>query len=210
MSRFIDLTNKKIGRWTVIERVENHKSGKSQFLCKCDCGTIKIIRSDILRNETTHSCGCFRREKARCQEAKHGMTNTPLYRRWRNMYGRCYNPNNRRYKNYGGRGIKICDEWLDKEKGFINFYNWAINNGYKQELTIDRIDVHGDYEPNNCRWVTNLEQQRNRTNNTFITYKGERHCISEWSELLNIPRHKVKEVIRNEYICRKQKNSRII
>ena len=101
------------------------------------------------------------------------------------MRARCYNQHNNRYKNYGARGIKVCSGWMGKE-GILNFYNWAINNGYKEGLTIDRINNDGNYEPNNCRWITPKEQSNNRTTNRFIVYNGKTHTIAEWSRILNI------------------------
>lgn len=116
------------------------------------------------------------------------MYGTRLYRTWRNMRNRCYNQNIKAYKDYGGRGIKVCDEWLDKDNGFINFYNWAINNDYKNNLTIDRINNDGDYEPSNCRWVTRLEQNHNRRNSIKLTYNNETIHISELAKKYNLTR----------------------
>ena len=116
------------------------------------------------------------------------MHDTRLYQVWSNMKSRCNNPNNKRYKNYGGRGIKVCKEW---EQDFKAFYDWAIMSGYDSnanfgECTIDRIDINGDYEPNNCRWISNKEQQSNRQNNRFIKYKNETKTLTQWSECLGI------------------------
>ena len=110
---------------------------------------------------------------------KHGMCGTRLYRIWGNIKGRCYCKSRREYKNYGGRGIKICDEWISN---FQAFYDWAISNGYKDDLTIDRINVNGNYEPNNCRWITNKEQQCNRQYNRIISYNGKSKPLSKWAE----------------------------
>lgn len=112
----------------------------------------------------------------------HGMKKTRIYKSWERIKRRCNNP--KTYKNYGGRGIKVCDEW---SKDFMAFYEWAMANGYRDDLTIDRIDVNGNYEPNNCRWVTMKEQENNRRNNHHITYNGETHTIAEWGDILNIP-----------------------
>jgi hypothetical protein len=114
---------------------------------------------------------------------KHNMAHTRIYRTWCNMKGRCYRKTAKRYDLYGGRGIKVCDEW---KNSFIAFYKWSIENGYQEDLTIDRIDVNGNYEPNNCRWISNFEQQSNRTDNRFIKYKGKTKTLSEWSRIYNL------------------------
>ena len=115
----------------------------------------------------------------------HGLSKTRLHRIWHSMYCRCYYPSTNRYKNYGAKGIKVCEEWKHTQ-GFINFYNWAINNGYSDELTIDRIDNEKDYSPENCRWLTLKEQSNHRTNNRVIEYNGIKHTLSEWCETYNI------------------------
>lgn len=111
-----------------------------------------------------------------------GRSKTKLYSVWKTMKYRCSNKNNHKYKNYGGRGIKVCDEWKD----YSLFKAWALSNGYRDNLTIDRVDVDGNYEPNNCRWVDMKTQQRNRSNNKLIEYKGETKCLSEWVEITGI------------------------
>ena len=116
---------------------------------------------------------------------KHGMKNTKIYRIWCSMKERCNNKNNKSYKNYGGRGIKVCDEWLEN---FISFYNWAIKNGYKEGLTIDRINNNGIYEPSNCRWITRKEQNRNYRKNHLLTYKGETLCLADMADKYGINR----------------------
>lgn len=114
---------------------------------------------------------------------KHGFTNNRIYNIYRGMKTRCYNNKDYHYQWYGAKGIKICDEWLND---FMSFYNWAINNGYKDDLTIDRINTHGNYEPSNCRWVTTKQQSNNRKNNNLITINGVTHTLSEWSEISGV------------------------
>lgn len=116
-------------------------------------------------------------------ERKHGLNETRIYKTWVRMKVRCYNQNHDRYKNYGGRGITVCDEW---KNDFKKFYEWAMKNGYSDDLTIDRIDVNGNYEPSNCRWITNKEQCNNRRNNHFITYNGKTQTVSEWAEEIGL------------------------
>lgn len=129
------------------------------------------------------SCGCFFDEKKKFGNPKHEKSNTRIYRIWSEMKTRCYLKTCNIYKNYGGRGITICKEWLDD---FMNFYNWAMSNGYTDELTIDRIDVNGNYEPSNCRWATNEIQQNNKRNNRIIVLNGVSHTLSEWSKITGI------------------------
>lgn len=113
----------------------------------------------------------------------HGMTGTRIHNEWRAMKRRCYTKSHIEYKRYGGRGISVCDEWRDN---FMSFYDWAMTNGYRDDLTLDRIDVNGNYEPSNCRWVTQKEQQNNRRNNHYIEYNGEKLTAKQFSEKYNL------------------------
>lgn len=143
--------------------------------CRCDCGRITTVTGYALRQGTTVSCGCKTR--------KHGYANKErLYQTWKNMRRRCYDPNNKRYAQYGGRGIRICSEWDD----YAAFRSWAIANGYSDELTIDRVDVDGNYCPENCRWATPKEQANNVTRNRVIDYNGKSMTMSEWASELGI------------------------
>lgn len=182
-----DLTGNRFGRWIVIEEVEpvREPSGhlRHRWLCRCDCGTVKSVKGASLIAGRSLSCGCERAENNAKRMTKHNMYRTRLYKVWEGMKSRCDNPHNDRYKNYGGRGIDICDSW---RKDFLNFYEWAINNGYKDDLTIDRINVNGNYEPDNCKWSTPKEQANNRTNNHSITYDGKTLTIAQWADLLGI------------------------
>ena len=121
-------------------------------------------------------------------EKKHNLTRTRLYRIWRDMRCRCNNPKTRGYNRYGGRGIAVCNEWKNKND-FMNFYEWAISNGYQEDLTIDRIDNNGNYEPNNCRWVTMEEQSQNTSKVINITYNNETHSLSKWARITGISRN---------------------
>lgn len=166
-----ELKKHKYGRMTIIDDAEPKMTENSVIryvMCKCDCGAEKKIRLNGLRTGQTKSCGCLQKEKARKTgktlkeyRTTHGLTNHNLFSKWHSIKTRCLNSNSRCFPNYGGRGIKICAEW---ESDFGNFYNWAINNGYREGLTIDRIDNDGNYEPSNCRWVTMKENERNRGN----------------------------------------------
>lgn len=159
-------------------QISNNGKWKNLVLCKCDCGNYTIIELNSLNRQHTKSCGCLYH--------KHDMAKTRPHQIWASMRKRVHNPNCKAYKNYGGRGIEICQEWDDDTNGFVNFWKWAQNNGYSDELTLDRIDVNGDYSPGNCRWTTRIEQARNTRKNLMLTYKGETKCLKEWSEILGI------------------------
>lgn len=178
-----DLTNKIFGKLQVISLSGINRHRQAVWLCKCECGNFKMIRAVDLKNGKVKSCGCLR--KAIKQKCDKDLRYKKLYVVWQSMKQRCLNQNNKDYHNYGGRGITICQEWQDN---FINFYNWAIDNGYKENsgLSIDRINVNKGYCPENCRWSDKQLQARNRRNNRMITYKGETHCISEWLSLLGL------------------------
>lgn len=180
---FKDLTGQKFGRLTVIKRADNNKNGSTRWLCKCDCGNEKIVEGGHLRSNKIKSCGCLLTDILIKRNYTHGMTNTRLFHIWQGIKIRCYNKNFEHYKYYGGRGITMYAEW---ENDFMSFYDWAMENGYKENLTIDRIDVNGNYCPKNCRWVTQKEQNRNTRKNRLITFNGETHCIGEWAEITGI------------------------
>ena len=174
--------------YTVIAGGKNTKAGR-YYLCRCSCGTLKEIRASHLVSGKIKSCGCYNKElsKQRLKNNKlsetHGMSKSRLYRIWMAMRSRCGVIKGAQ-KNYGIRGIKVCDDWRNC---FESFRNWAINNGYKDDLTIDRIDVNCDYCPKNCRWITNLEQQNNRRNNHIIVVDNKKYTLAEYSRLTGIP-----------------------
>lgn len=182
MSNLIDLTGQKFGRLTVINRAENVVlpcgQQKTRWLCHCDCGNEIIVISDGLKRGHTRSCGCLNQETRIIANTKHGLRRTRIYKTWESMKARCYNKNDEKYPRYGARGIIVCDEWRND---FQTFYDWAMSHGYRNDLQIDRIDNNGNYCPENCRWVNRITQANNKSNNQFITYKGETKTIAEWS-----------------------------
>jgi hypothetical protein len=160
---------------------------------RCDCGKEKVVLSDHLMDGHTQSCGCLQKERARDNLLKHGKTGTRLFKVWAKMRGRCYNTNDKSYHNYGGRGISICDEWMDKENGFINFEKWALENGYDEnaehgECSIDRIDVNGNYEASNCRWADAKTQANNTRFNIKIEYDGRNWGVEELANKFGLSR----------------------
>ena len=182
MGKLNDLTGKKYGRLTVIERAGSTTQKKALWNCRCDCGNEIIVVGSHLLNGNTRSCGCYKRDLTSERMSSHGKSKTRLHHIWKNMRQRCSNPHKPDYKYYGGKGITVDDIWNDYEV----FAKWAIENGYSDNLTIDRIDVNGNYCPNNCRWVSMTEQARNMSRNRIITYNGESHCVTEWGEILGI------------------------
>lgn len=156
--RHNDLTGKKFGKLTVIKRESLNAGHGSTWVCKCDCGNTVVVRRDGLTTGHTTSCGCYRDSGE--SRIRHGMTNTRLHRIWNAMKQRCSNPNFKQFKDYGGRGIKVCKEWSTKH-GFDVFAEWALSHGYRDDLEIDRIDNDKGYSPDNCRWVTHKENMNN-------------------------------------------------
>ena len=173
----------KYGRLEVLSYINTDKHRNKVYLCKCECGNTTITTADSLKKGHTRSCGCLQKEKV----STHHKSNTRLYKVWMDMRGRCNYKKGHDYKHYGCRGIKVCDDWMHD---FQTFYDWAIKSGYKEapkgECTLDRIDVNGDYCPENCRWVDRKIQANNRTDNRVITYNNESHTLAEWSEILGV------------------------
>lgn len=193
----VSYVGKRFGRLTVVERVDNalNPNGKSviRYRCKCDCGNETIVRKVHLTNRKIVSCGCFHKEQLGKIRRKHGFSHKErLYSVWLDIKDRCYNKNNNHYHCYGGRGIIVCDEWKNDYK---SFRDWCMSNGYKEEiresgrnnLTIDRINVDGNYEPDNCRFITNKE-----------------NCLNKRNSLTDEERYKVCPICRNQFTVAKR------
>lgn len=184
MPKRINAVGQRFGRLVVIDRAEDYVSPQgnrsTRWLCRCDCGNEIITAWSVLKAGRAVSCGCKKKERF----TVHSMYGTRLYKIYHKIRDRCYNQNHQAYRHYGGRGIEICDEWQD----FKNFYEWAIANGYEEHLTIDRIDVNGDYSPDNCRWITQKEQLSNTRRNRYLTYDGETLTVTQWAEKTGLKR----------------------
>ena len=174
-ANFIDITGMKFNRLTAIEYAGQGSCG-ARWKFKCDCGNEIVTSSYPVRNGKTKSCGCWNNENKHNRYRIHGMHKTKLYSAWTHMKQRCLNPKCASYKDYGGRGISICSEWVDD---FTSFRDWAYENGYSEELTLDRIDNNKGYYPENCRWVSMETQENNKRNNHFYLYKGEKKTLSQ-------------------------------
>ena len=191
MPRKIDLTGDRYGKLLVLREAEsiyatNQKTPRliRMWVCKCECGNITIVNQNSLRTGNTKSCGCGQIEVRRAPMCKY-----PNEKRLRNiavaMRQRCLNPKTAAYKHYGERGITICDEWLGDD-GIDNFCEWALSNGYVDGLTLDRINVNGNYEPENCRWVDQKTQMNNTRTNHTLTHNGKTQSIAMWADELDV------------------------
>lgn len=192
---FKDLTGQRFGRLTVIDRADTQNS-HVRWRCRCDCGNITIVKGIHLKNGHTKSCGCLIEEATRNAHSTHSLSKTRIYETWCSMKSRCLNPQKRSYKNYGGRGITVCDEW---QNDFRTFYDWAIKSGYRDDLMIDRIDVNGNYEPSNCRWADRRTQNNNRRNNHYLTHNGETKTMRQWADDLGISYYVLRSRINNSH-----------
>lgn len=179
-----DLTGKRYGMLTVVEY-----DGKGRWTVKCDCGKIKHMLTRNFKYGQNKGCGCQQSKSA----ITHGKSKERIYKIWEAMKARCQNPNNKYYFNYGGRGIIVCEEW----QRFEDFYKWAISNGYNDNLTIERINSNGNYEPSNCCWEDRKRQANNTRRNVYVEFAGNKKTIAEWADTLNIDYNTLKWRLKN-------------
>lgn len=177
MSKAVDLTGMRFGRLTVISKTRSN-SGRVAWMCKCDCGNETAPMTTELLKGRTQSCGCLHSENIGNASRKHGQYKTRLYRIWGNMIQRCSNPKNDNYHLYGAKGVSVCDEWKD----FAVFSKWAMENGYSDSLSIDRIETDKGYFPENCRWATPQEQTDNRECTRYVSFNGKTQTLKRWAE----------------------------
>ena len=193
-SRGVDLIGRVFGKLTVISKSNKTNKFKNVYWnCLCDCGKEKIILGGSLVKGSTQSCGCLQKERVRKAHTKHGLVGTVEYQAWLNMKARVFNKNNKRHKDYGGRGIGIYEGWIDSFEKFLEDMGPC-----PPKHSLDRIDNDGDYTPDNCRWATRREQDLNRSNNHLVELNGEILTLTEWSEKLGIDRNTLGERI-NRY-----------
>ena len=183
------------GRLTIIREVEpagsSHKRVR-RFLCRCDCGNEIICRLPNLKSGTTKSCGCYRKFVSSNRRDCHHLQNTRIYRIWCGMKRRCYNKHNEHFDRYGGRGIIVCDEW---KTDFMNFYDWAMSNGYDDKLSIDRINNEGNYEPSNCRWANQKQQIVNSTAAIKCSLGGNIVSLSDIADILGVSFKRIRRIV---------------
>ena len=182
---YIDISGNKYNMLLVLEYV-GRDGRKTKWKCLCDCGNTVIVDGTHLKNGHTKSCGCYQKQLIKSLNQKTGMTNTKLYYTYRNILNRCYRKGNYSNKYYKDRNIQVCNEWLDKENGFEAFMKWAFSHGYKEGLSIDRIDNDKGYSPDNCRWVDNYVQANNKRNNHYIKINGEVDTVGNMARKYNI------------------------
>lgn len=197
MAAIIDLSGKKFGRLTALEICGRTHRGQCIWRCQCDCGNKKDVVSNSLQTGNTKSCGCIHKSKLSERNKSFAIDykKTRLYRIWGRMIYRCTNTASSDYSRYGGKGVKVCEEWMS----FSNFQEWANSNGYSDNLSIDRIDFDGSYEPKNCRWATSKLQANNKSSNNLITYNGLTKSLAEWAEEYNTDSSKIRYRLRRNW-----------
>ncbi len=189
-SRFVDISGQVFGRLTVLGYAGSDVRGKARWWVECACGNTSQTKGESLRSGETKSCGCYNIELREARKFTHGKSGTPEHRIWEGMKWRCLNPNNPAYSDYGGRGIVICARWLDGEDSKHGFVCFLEDMGKRPSSrhSIERRDVNGNYEPNNCYWGTDEEQANNKRNSIFLTFRGKTQTLQQWCKELNIPR----------------------
>ena len=176
-NKFVDLTNFKYGKLTVIKKTnEKTKDNKILWLCQCKCGNTITLQTYAILSGRTRSCGCLRPELSKKLFSGVRQENLRLYRIWTGIKQRCYNEKYNDYKDYGAKGVIMCEDW---KNNYESFYIWAINNGYSDSLSIDRIDTTGNYEPNNCRWADDETQANNKRNTLYFNIDGEKKSLHQ-------------------------------
>jgi len=198
MENKFDITGKRFGHWTVLERDKVHPNTRNSYwICKCDCGKVKVLNRSTLVSGASKSCGCKAVYGKKGINRTHGMSDTRLYHEWRSIRRRCNRAKGKDFKTYQGKGITVCEEW---DNNFEPFMEWSLANGYNDTLTIDRIDNSKGYSPDNCRWISNAEQQQNKSNTVRVMYGGKEWCLRTLCVSLGIPY----KAVHHSYISAKK------
>ena len=193
-----DLVDRQFGLLTVIGYAGLHTTPcgtrRRMWKCRCECGKETVVSENNLKNGSTKSCGCWKQQRIKDYNTVHGGTSDRLYGIWKNMKRRCNSPKDSHYETYGGKGIKVCEEWANSYEAFKK---WAYENGYDEDAktgdcSIDRIDNNGDYEPSNCRWVNRITQANNTSKNRYVTLNGKRLTIAEFARVMNVSKFKAR------------------
>ena len=187
-----DVIGHKFGMLTVLS-FSHKKKNRHYYNVKCDCGNEKVVCLEDMRVGDTSSCGCFQKKQLKNMATTHGESHTRLYKIWAGIRKRCYDNNSSRYSYYGARGVKIYSAW----DNFETFKLWSMANGYNDTLSIDRINVDGNYEPTNCRWVNKVVQANNRRTNRYLEYKGVTKSMMDWCRELGLSYYKIRSRIYN-------------
>jgi len=193
MGKRIDLAGKRFGKLIVITQSGSDNFNNIKWLCRCDCGKEKIISGSSLRHKLTTSCGCYGIQKLLDHKnithglyGEKGSSERRLHNIWAGMKDRCLNPNTERYSRYGGLGITVYKEWVSNYK---SFYDWSINNGYTDTLTIDRIENDGNYTPSNCQWISKSENSIKKRTTIFISINGVQNSVTKWASIAHKDLH---------------------
>jgi len=192
-----NITNLQLHPDCILEPLETvfKIDGRDHVKAKCRCGVVKTYRLRFLITGNIKSCGCYKYSLVIKRNTTHGLAKSPLYHKWLGLKDRCYNPNNKKFHNYGGRGITVCDEWKDN---FLAFHGWSINNGWAKGLEIDRVDNDKEYSPNNCRYITHKNNIRNRGNSIKVSFNGNTKTIGEWAEYANVSYETIRTAVRSK------------
>lgn len=181
MPKFMNLSGQKFSYLTVVEHAGRNHIGKHTYLCRCDCGKTIVLRGEDVKSGNTKSCGCMRRQMTIDKNFKHGFSKTPMYNVWCALKERCTNPNDRAYKNYGGRGITVSEGWMDYE----GFHRDMVGT-YREGLSLERVNNEIGYNRENCIWASRNVQGNNTRRNHFIEYKGNRLTVSQMARKYNL------------------------
>lgn len=190
-SKAPDITGQKFGLWTAIRHTGSMPYGGRAYLCRCECGTERVVSATSLRKGSTTNCGCAAVASLVRRSRKHGLYGSPIYMAWCRMKERCYYQKHPYYGYYGGKGIKVCSRWLDDPQAFYD----DMASTWRKGLTLDRIDSSKDYSPDNCRWASRSTQSRNRSTTVMLTLNDETRSLPEWAERLGLPA----STLRNRY-----------